>query len=72
MDSCNHGFPFVNSYLNLACLGKRYRIMISVKKNNNILKIDSLRSIILSKIFFIISFCINSENKYNLTKLAEY
>jgi hypothetical protein len=32
----------------------------------------SLIFIILDKIFFIISFIINSENKYNLTKFALY
>jgi hypothetical protein len=72
IDSCSHGFPLVNSYLNFVCLGKRNKIKTSVKTNKNNLKFGSLLSLNLDKIFFIISFNINSENNYNLTKFAPY
>ena len=51
---------------------ERNKIKTSVKTNKNNLKFGSLLSVNLDKIFFIISFNINSENNYNLTKFAPY
>ena len=46
--------------------------IVNVLRNKNNLKIGALLSLILDKIFFIISIDINSENKYKLTKFAPY
>ena len=52
--SWSQGFPFVNSYLNLACLGNKYNIKIKLKKNKNNLNLDSSLFLSLDKKFITI------------------